>query len=64
METLGHAFYHCKVIVPLCKSVEYIMVHMLYGKFFVLKASSISCNLVRSLTKADHYLFLCLLDVM
>ncbi|CAE1276092.1 unnamed protein product [Acanthosepion pharaonis] len=64
VETIGHAFFHCSVVVPLCKFVEDIMVRMLRGKFFVLEASSVCSNIVPPLTKAEHYVFICLLWVM
>lgn len=63
VETLAHAF-HCRVICPLCKFIEDIVVHMLFKKFFVLEARSIFSNIVPQLTKAEHYVFFCLLGIM
>ena len=64
VETIGHAFFHCKIVVPLCKFVEDLMVRMLRGKFFVLEASSVCSNVAPPLSKTEHYVFLCLLGIM
>ena len=59
-ETIGHTFFHCPVVRPLCKLLEGYMVRILNGKFFVLEASSVCSKLNRQ----EHYVFLCLLGVM
>ena len=63
-ETIGHAFFHCPVVRPLCKLLEGYMVRILNGKFFVLEASSVCSNVVPKLNRQEHYVFLCLLGVM
>ena len=63
-ETIGHAFFHCPVVRPLCKLLEGYMVRILNGKFFVLEASSVCSNVVPKLNRQEHYVFLCLLCVM
>ena len=63
-ETIGHAFFHCPVVRPLCKLLEGYMVRILNGKFFVLEASSVCSNVVPKLNRLEHYVFLCLLGVM
>ena len=63
-ETIGHAFFQCPVVRPLCKLLEGYMVHILNGKFFVLEASSVCSNVVPKLNRQEYYLFLCLLGVM
>ena len=60
-ETIGHAFFHCPVVRPLCKLLEGYMVRILNGKFFVLEASSVCSNVVPKLNRQGHYVFLCLL---
>ena len=49
---------------PLCKLLEGCFVLILDGKFFVLKASSVSSNVVTLLNKPEHYVFLCLLGIL
>lgn len=56
VETLDHTF--------LLVLIEDFTVHMLRGKFFVFKASSVYSNVLPSLTKAKHNVFFCLLGVM
>ena len=63
-ETIGHAFFHCPVVRPLCKLLEGYMVRILNGKFLVLEASSVCSNVVLKLNRQEHYVFLCLLSVM
>ena len=63
-ETIGHVFFHCPVVRPLCKLLEGYMVRILNGKFFVLEASSVCSNVVPKLNRQEHYVFLCLLGVM
>ena len=63
-ETIGHAFFHCPVVRPLCKLLEGYMVCILNGNFFVLEASSVCSNVVPKLNRQEHYVFLCLLGVM
>ena len=63
-ETIGHAFFHCPVVRPLCKLLEGYMVRILNGKFFVLEASSVCSNVVLKLNRQEHYVFLCSLSVM
>ncbi|CAE1168983.1 unnamed protein product [Acanthosepion pharaonis] len=64
VETIGDAFFQCRTVMPLCKFVEGLMFRMLQGNFFVLEASSVCSNVVPQLTKAEHYVFCCLLGVM
>ena len=63
-ETIGHAFFHCPVVPPLCKLLEGYMVRILNGKFFVLEASSVCRKVIPKLNRQGHYVFLCLLGVM
>ena len=64
IESMAHAFFHCPAVQPLCKLLEGFMVRMLRGGFFVLEASSVCSNVVPSLDRKIHYVFLCLLGIM
>ena len=57
LETIGHAFFHCPVVRPLCKLLEGYMVRILNGKFFVLEASSVCSNVVPKLNRQDIMCF-------
>lgn len=58
VDTLGHAFFHCRTIVPLCNFVEGIMVHMLRRKSFGSEVSSVCNNVVPPMTRAERDVFL------
>ena len=53
-EAIGHAFFHCPVVRPLCKLPEGYMVRILNGKFFVLESSSVCSNVVPKLNRQEH----------
>ena len=63
-ESIEHAFFHCPVVRPLCKLLAGYMVHILNGRFFVQKASSVCSNVVPSLNRPEHYVFLSLFGVL
>lgn len=50
VETLGHAFFHCRVIVSLCKFIDNNMVRMQHRKVFFLEVRSVCSNMVIPLT--------------
>lgn len=53
VESFGHIF-HCSFVWPLYELTECYMVHVLGGKFFVLKARSICSNVVPQLKMNEH----------
>lgn len=54
VETLEHIFFDCRVVCPLCKFIEDVIVRMLREKFFPLVTTSVCSIVVLSLTKAEH----------
>lgn len=56
VETLGHTFVYCRVIVPLVKFLE-DMVRILHRRFFSPGDSSACSNVLPSLTETEHYMY-------
>ena len=63
-ESIAHAFFHCPVIQPLFKLLEGYIVCVRVGKFFVLEANSVCNNVVLSLYRLEHYVFLYSFGIM
>lgn len=61
---MGHAFFHCSVVCLLYRPTEDYMVYILGRKFFVLEASSVCRNDILQLNQNEHYVFLCLFNIM
>ena len=63
-ESITQVFFHFQVERPLCKLLESFEGRILHGKFFVQEASSVCSNVVLSLNRKEHCMFLCLLSII
>ena len=62
-ESIALSFFYWPIIWLLWKLLEGYRVRVLIRKFFILETSSVCSNIVPSLNKRDHHVFLCLLDI-
>ena len=63
-ESISHYFFRCPVVWPLCRHLEGFNVYVLNWKSFVQETSSVCRNVVLSLNRTEHYVFLCVLGIM